>query len=297
MALNLHLLRMFATVAAHGNVSRAAAALHVSQPAVSRGVREFEAQIGTRLLERGARGVTLTEAGVMIQRHAAALFGAERAAEEDLAALRGLTRGTLVVGASTTIGTWYLPPLLAAFQHAHPAVALRLHNGNTGAIADLLLARELDIALVEGPVEQPGIIAQPWLTDRMGVIAASAHPKAGQALHPDALNDEIMILREPGSGTRDVVLAALAAHRITPRAMLEVGSTEMIKQMVVSGLGIAIVSDAAVRFQLQLGRLAALDVQGFDVTRKLNRLSLPERQPSPAAAAFDALLDKEGLLF
>jgi DNA-binding transcriptional LysR family regulator len=71
----------------------------------------------------------------------------------------------------------------------------------------------------------------------------------------------------------------------------------MIKQMVVSGLGIAIVSDAAVRFQLQLGRLAALDVQGFDVTRKLNRLSLPERQPSPAAAAFDALLDKEGLLF
>src|SRR4051812_9190192 len=99
MSLNLHLLRLFAAVAKHGSFSRAAEALHISQPAVSKGVREFEAQVGGRLLERGPSGVTLTEAGQALMRHAAMLFGAERAAEKELAALRGLTRGSLSVGA------------------------------------------------------------------------------------------------------------------------------------------------------------------------------------------------------
>src|SRR6202035_3373345 len=146
MSLNLHLLRLFAAVARLGNFSRAAEALHLSQPAVSKGVRDFEAQIGSRLLERGGQGgVTLTAAGDLLMRHAAALFAAERAAEEELAALRGLHRGSLSVGASTTIATYQLPPFLGAFHKRHPEVELRLTSGNTRTIAELLSARELDI--------------------------------------------------------------------------------------------------------------------------------------------------------
>ncbi len=292
MALNLHLLRLFAAVAGHGGFSRAAEALHISQPAVSKGVREFEAQVGARLLERGPGGVTPTEAGQVLLRHATPLFAAERAAEEDLAALRGLTRGSLSVGASTTIGTYLLPPLLGAFHRAHPGVELRLRNANTAGVAELLLARELDVALVEEPVEHPGLVVRPWRGDRMVVIAAPGHRLAGTTLEPGKHADEVVIVREPGSGTRDVVWAALTAHGVRPRATLEVGSTEAVKQVVAAGLGVAVVSAAAAVDQLALGTLVALDVRGFAVGRTLTRLSLPDRRPSAAAAAFEALLDR-----
>ena len=292
MALNLHLLRMFAAVAQTGSFSRAAEALRISQPAVSRGVREFEAQTGCPLLERSARGVTLTEAGAAVYRHAATLLAAERAAEEDLAALRGLARGSLSIGASTTVGTWFLPPVLAAFHAAHPAVALQLHNANTAAIAGQLLARELDVALVEGPVDMPGIVVRPWRADRMSLIAAPGHRLAQRPgpLEPALLAGEIMIVREPGSGTREVALDALAQHGVAPQRLLEVGSTEMIRQVVAAGLGIAIVSAAAVQDSIGAGRLVVLNVRGFDVSRMLSSLSLPDRQPSPAALAFARLL-------
>jgi DNA-binding transcriptional LysR family regulator len=293
MALNLHLLRLFASVAAHGSFSRAADALHISQPAISRGVRELEAQTGARLLERLPRGAVPTEAGRTLLRHATILFAAEREAEEDLAARRGLARGSLAIGASTTCGTWYLPPLLAAFHAAHPAIALHLRNANTAGIAEALLARDLDVALVEGPVDQPGVLVRPWRQDRMILIAAASHKLARREgdLEAEAMGDSIMVVREPGSGTRDVALAALAAAGIAPRALLEVGSTEMIRQVVSAGLGVALVSAVAVRDQIAAGTLRALQVRGLSVVRSLSRLSLPDRMPHAAAAAFDHLLD------
>lgn len=297
MPLNLHLLRLFATVAHHHSFSRAADALHISQPAVSKGVREFELQVGGRLLERGPAGVVPTEAGHILLRHATTLFAAERAAEEDLAALRGLARGSLSIGASTTIGTYLLPPLLGRFHLAHPGVELRLRNANTAGIADLLLARELDVALVEGPVDHPGLLVRPWRQDRLILIAAPTHALAlAPATGPHVLAAETFILREPGSGTRDVARAALDAHGLHPRATLEVGSTETIKQVVAAGLGVALVSAATAVDQLRLGTLVAVPVPGFQVSRTLTRLSLPDRQPSAAAAAFDTLLDAPAAL-
>jgi DNA-binding transcriptional LysR family regulator len=293
MSLNLHLFRLFAAVARHGSFSRAAEALHLSQPSVSKGVRDFEAQVGSRLLERrGPGGVTLTEAGGLLMRHAATLFAAERAAEEELAALRGLHRGTLSVGASTTVATYHLPPILGAFHKRYPEVELRLTSANTREIAELLSTRELDIALVEGPVDEPGIEVRPWREEEMVLIAAPDHRLAPGPVPTDAIAEEIVIVREPGSGTRDVALAALEAHHIVPRSVLEVGSTEAIKQIVAGGLGIAIVSAAAAADQIALGKLAVLRARDFAVRRTLTRLSLPARQPSAPAAAFDALLDR-----
>ena len=294
MSLNLHLLRLFAAVARHQSFSRAAEALHLSQPAVSKGVRDFEAQVGSRLLERGAGGVTLTEAGALLMRHATQLFAAERAAEEDLAALRGLERGTLSIGASTTVATYQLPPLLGLFHRRHPEIELRLTSANTRAIADLLLARELDIALIEGPVEEPGIEVVPWREEEMILIAAPDHAlaRAAAPIAAAALANEIVLVREPGSGTREVALAALESHRIVPRQILEVGSTEAIKQIVAGGLGIAIVSAAAAADQIALGKLVALSTRDFAVRRQLTRLRLPGRQPSAPAAVFEALLDQ-----
>src|SRR3954465_10046835 len=217
MALNLHLLRLFAAVARQRSFSRAADTLHLSQPAVSKGVRDFEAQIGNRLLERGAPGgVTLTEAGALLMHHAATLFGTERAAEEELAALRGLDCGSLSVGASTTVATYHLPPLLGAFHKRYPEVELRLTSGNTHMIVELLNARELDIALVEGPVDDAVIEVRPWREEEMVLISDPDHrpARAPVPVILETLAEKIVLIREPGSGSRDVVLGALEAHRI-----------------------------------------------------------------------------------
>jgi DNA-binding transcriptional LysR family regulator len=293
MPMNLHLLRLFTAVARHRSFSRAAETLHVSQPAVSKGVRDFEAQIGTRLLERGGQGgVTLTEAGSLLMRHATALFAAERAAEEELAALRGFHRGSLSVGASSTVAIYQLPSFLGEYHKRYPGIELRLASGNTRTIVELLSARELDIALVEGPVEDPGIEVLPWREEEMVLIVAAGHrlARARSPIATEEVADEIFLIREPGSGTREVVLAALDEHRIVPRSILEVGSTEAIKQAVAGGLGTAIVSAAAAADQIALGKLRILKPPNFAVRRMLSRLSLPARQPSVPAAAFDALL-------
>lgn len=295
MNLNLHLLRLFVAVIEHRSFSRAAEALHISQPAVSRGVRAFEEQVGNRLLDRGPDGIAPTEAGRILLRHAMPLFAAERAAAEDLAALRGLSAGSLRIGASTTIATWYLPRLLAAYHRAHPDVSLRLSAANTQEIADRLVNRDLDLALVEGPIAHPSIAVRPWKRDHLVWVVAAGHALAqtGALLSPDCLQGQVIVVREPGSGTRDVGLAALQEHDITPRAMMEVGDTAAIKQVVVAGIGIALLSEAAVRPQLALGELAILPIRDFSVTRWLSRLSLSGRQPSAAAAMFEAMLDAE----
>ena len=292
MALNLNNLRAFKTVASSGSFSKAAAALRVSQPAVSKAVRELEAHVGSQLLERGPKGVRLTAVGQELYAHARALFAAETAAEEEIRAFKGLRSGRLEVGASTTIATYLLPPLLGAFHRAHPLIGLKLVSGNTQTVAQLLIDREIELAFVEGPVDRPEITVQGWFEDQMVLIASPDHPFATnpEPTCLEAIIDEIFIIREPGSGSRETVLNALALHNVLPRRMLEIGSTEAIKRLVGAGLGIAIVSAAAALDQIERGELKVIQVDGLDVRRTLTRLELPSRRLSPAAHAFVDLL-------
>jgi DNA-binding transcriptional LysR family regulator len=292
--LNLHLLRLFTAVAQHGSFSRAATALHLSQPAVSKGIREFEAQVGTALLTRGVGGVRPTEAGELLMNRAQSLFAMERTAEEELAAFRGLHRGTLSIGASTTIATYLLPPILGAFAKRYPAIELRLTSANTRRIAEATLTHELDVALVEGPTHEFNLVAQPWRSEEMVLIAAPKHRLT--ELKPEtmlkALEQENFLVREPGSGTREVAATALASRGIQPRRMIEIGSTEAIKQMVAAGFGVAIVSAIAATDQIALGRVVVLRPTRFAVHRPLMRLSLAGRPESAAATAFGRMLDQ-----
>ncbi|HEY0997007.1 MAG TPA: LysR family transcriptional regulator [Gemmatimonadaceae bacterium] len=297
MSLNLHALRTFAAVVDAGGFSRAAASLRLSQPAVSKAVAVLEAEVGVPLLERGARGIRLTEAGAALHGRARELFAVERTAEEELRALRGLERGVLRVGASTTIATYLLPPLLGGFQARHPGVALRVASANTRAIARALLQRRLDVALVEGPLSDTRIAVEPWREDELAVIAPPGHPLAGRgagargrAVTPASLAGEPFISRERGSGTREVAEAALAAHGVTPRVALTLASTEAVKQAVAAGLGLAIVSRAAAADQLALGRVVEVTVRGLELRRAFTLLRLPGRAPSAVGRAFEELL-------
>ena len=295
MTLNLHHLRVFTAVAEASSFSRAAASLRLSQPAVSKTVQELERQVGLSLFDRSGRSPRLTDAGAALLARARELFGVERVAEEELGALRGLERGLLRVGASTTVATYFLPPLLARFHAEHPAVTLRVLSANTRAVARRLLEGRLDIALVEGPVSHQRISVTPWRDDELVVIAPAAHPLVRKKRVTAAdLAAESFILREPGSGTRMVAEAALAEHGVHPRATMQLGSTEAIKQAVAAGLGLAVVSRAAAADQLALGYIALVQLRGVMFRRELTELRLIGRSPSAATAAFRDLLDDPG---
>jgi DNA-binding transcriptional LysR family regulator len=291
MAINLHLLRMFVAVVEQGGFSQAALTLNVSQSAVSKGVKELEGQLGSVLLERRA-GLRPTETGAVLLLHAQRLFAAERNAEEELRAMRGLTRGELRLGASTTVATYMLPPLLGAFHAAHPQIRIRLTSENTRQIADRLLAREVDLAVVEGPVDDPEIEANAWRIDEMALIAAADHPLAAgkNPVDPDALEQMTLLVREPGSGSREVVAAALEQAGVRPVETIEIGSTEAIKQLVASGFGVAVVSLVAAKDQISLGALKPLEVAGMVISRPLYRLRIKGRPLPPAAAEFERAL-------
>jgi DNA-binding transcriptional LysR family regulator len=292
MALNLHLLRLFATVVRTGSFSRAADVLHISQPAISKGVRDFELQVGCRLLDRTPKGVRATREGQALAEHAEALFAIERAAEDQLLSLRNLDGGSLRIGASTTIATYMIAEYLGIFHRRYPRIDLHLVSANTRDIADLVIAHEVEIALVEGPVEDENLVSKPWRTDVMGLIVDPHHRfvSSERAISYAELEDEIMIVREPGSGSREVIAQALSARGVEVRRTLEIGSTEAIKQAVAAGLGVSIVSTATIVDQLELSRLKLISLDGSPIERTLWQLKVPSRIDIPAASAFERIL-------
>ena len=291
MALNLHHLRLFSRVAELGGFSRAAASLRLSQPAVSKSVRGLERELQTTLIDRTAGALRLTDAGAALFTRARELFAVERAAEEEQRRLRGLEGGVLRIGASTTVATYLLPRYLARFRDAHADVRLRLFTANTRTVARALVERRVEIALVEGPVDDARLEVVPWRTDALVVIAPPDHPLAKQRRVSSAdLASVPFIVRERGSGTRQVAEEVLAALGVTLRVVLHLSSTEEIKQTVAAGLGLAIVSRSAIDDQIALGRIVVLAVSGLSFPRDFSELRFAGHTPSPAAAAFRSLL-------
>jgi DNA-binding transcriptional LysR family regulator len=291
MALNLHHLRIFRTVADTGSFSRAAETLRLSQPAVSKSVRAMERQLSTLLFDRAHGAPTLTEAGTMLLARAHELFAVERAAEQELVALSGGRIGELRVAGSTTVVTYLLPAFLARFQRAHPQARLRVLHANTRDVARALLERRAEVALVEGPVEHAQLELVPWKADELVVICHPEHEMAGRPRVPvEELVDLPFIVRERGSGTRRVADEALRARGIELRVALQLASTEAIKQAVAAGLGLAIVSRATLGDQLSLGRVAVIDLEGVKLERQFSELRFRNRPQSALARAMRSIL-------
>jgi DNA-binding transcriptional LysR family regulator len=290
MALNLHSLRLFAAVAEQGGFSAASRSLHVSQPAVSKAVRQLEGQLGTQLLLRSARGVSLTEQGNALFAHARIIFGEERAAEDALGAMQGLTRGSLRLGSSLTLASHFVPRILGAFHARHPAIELTLVAENTRGVVDSLLANSIELGVVEGPVSHPRVQVSPWVEDFLVAVVAPDHPLTRvRRLRAARLVQELFLIREEGAGTRDVVLAALRNRRLTPARLFEVSDNEALKQLAAAGVGFAILSRVAVQAEVARGELAELSVEDLALRRTLTFLQMRGRRPGPAAAEFRAL--------
>ncbi len=290
--MNPALLRAFVAVAEHGGFTAAARAIGVSQPAVSRAVRDLERSCGFELVERTQQGIRLTRAGESFLVNARDVIGAMRSADEAVAALSGLDHGRLHIGASTTIATYVLPAFIGRFLENHPAMDVRLDTAHTRVVVQMLLDYHLDTALTEAPVAHDKIQTRRWRTDHLVAVASPRHPLGTRRrIPPSALELELLLLRERESGTRAIVVEGLAAAGVKPGRTMEIDGPEAIKQIAAAGRGIAIVSRYSVVEQLALGRLVVLDIPGLKITRPFYRLSLKHRRASPAAQAFEKLLD------
>jgi LysR family transcriptional regulator, transcriptional activator of the cysJI operon len=293
MAMNLHLLRMFLTVVERQSFSRAAEALHVSQSAVSKGVRELENQLDLPLIERSAgaksqRGMQLTDSGQALYEHARGIFAMERIAIEDIRDRIELRKGRLRIGASTTVAGYWLPARIAEFVRRHPGIEFDLTVANTGEIGHAIVDGRIDAGFVEGKVDDARIEANHWRSETLLLVAAQASPVGGRRRPTTAeLSKQTWLVREPGSGTRQVTQSLIEAHAIAPKTWVEIGSNEAIARAVAAGAGVAVLPEVVVADLIAIGRLRKLRLDGGgDLVRPLFRLELANRPRSPALQSF-----------
>lgn len=260
--MTLDQLRVFVTVARLGHVTRAAAALNLTQSAVSAAIAALESRHGTQLFHRIGRGIQLTGEGELFLSEAEAVLQRAAAAERALTELSGLKRGALRLYASQTIAAYWLPPLLHRFHLRHPGIALDLRQGNTAEVAAAVAACAADMGFVEGAVDNPALVAEPVAADEMVLVVGAHHPWAG-AGRPDGptLAEFDWVLRERGSGTRQVMEAALAGLGLAPAALrvgLELPSNEAVCAAVAVGAGATVISRLVAAPRVSLGDLAIL---------------------------------------
>ena len=289
--MNLHHLKIFHAIAETGNITRAAEKLETAQPAVSRQLALLEKSLNTKLVDRLPRGIRLTQSGQLLATYASRLFSIESEAHRALAELQGLHRGTLLLGASLTIGSHLLPPLIAAFHQYHPHIQVTLHIANTDEIHRRLLASQLDLGFTEGLLPSDDLAATIFATDELLPVVPPTHPLlAMNHPPPKAFAKYPLILREPGSGTRAIVERALRKAGTTANPALSLGSAEAIKSALLANAGVAILSKLAVAPELRAGQLATLPIPALHIRRDLYHLHPRGLTPSHAATTFLALL-------
>jgi DNA-binding transcriptional LysR family regulator len=282
-------LKTFLAVARCGSLSQAARELFLSQPAVSKQIRKLEAQHKATLLRRHERGVELTPAGRLLADYAAQIAGLEAQAAEELAALGGELAGRLRLGATLTLGEYVLPPIIGRFKAAHPAIEILLEVENTVRVVEHVVAGVYDAGLIEGPAQHHLARFEKLADDELLVVAAADHRLVGrQRVELAELAAEGWILREPGSGTRAVFEEALRAAGCDPQRLellMQLGSTQAIKNLVAHRVGLSALSQWTVREELADGRLTALAVPALDLHRTFrwvlahgSRPSLPLRR-------------------
>lgn len=289
---HLQQLRFFQAVARARTFTEAAQRLQRSQPAVSMQVRALENEVGLPLVEISHRRVQLTAAGRELLLYADEVLGGLASAERAMERIR-TGGGPLSIGASATPAIYLLPDRLGPFVQRHPAVSLRLRVDNPGVLAMALERDEIDMAVAMGGFDDapwgPEVETAPLGVDELFVALAPGDSRAGTDLSLDDLRRSRLIVREPSSHTRAVLTRALGGN-IEPA--LELGSSEAVKRAVGAGLGVAVLSEISIRWELESGRLAAATCSALGGPRRIYAGRRRGRRPLPAESAlWDALLE------
>ena len=265
-------LRVFVTAARTLSFSKCAAALNITQPAVSRHIGELEARYGMPLFTRGTSGVALTKAGGLLLSHAEGLLSAYQKMDYDMELLSQTSQGRLSIGASTTIAMYLLPPVLASFMELSGGVEVSMLSGNSENVEQWLRDGTVDIGFVENASRRPWLHYEPLMVDEL-VLVAGTQGRYGtlESVTPEELRGLPLVLREKGSGTREIIERALSRCGIRVEdlnVVIELSSTEAIKSFVRSSDTLAIVSVIALHRELADGSLRIVDIDSVDMPRE-----------------------------
>ncbi|MGI9381781.1 MAG: LysR family transcriptional regulator [Methyloligellaceae bacterium] len=294
MHVTLRQLTVFRAVASLGGFTRAANELGLTQPAVSLQVKQLEDQLGLALFERGGRKLELTAAGARVLETTQAVDAQLSTLEQSLAQLKGGVSGHLVIAGVTT--TKYVAPhLLGAFLRRYPLVTPKLTVTNRQNVLRRLKERQDDLVLMGRVPNSIAVDAHPFVSNPLVLAAPRDHPMASRKeIMPEQLAQLPMLMREPGSGTRLAVEEFLRARGVVANVVMELGSGEAIKQAVIAGLGISVLSLHSLRLELAAGLVKLLPVEGFPLEKHWYAVVPHGKQLRPVAQTFLDFLATDG---
>jgi DNA-binding transcriptional LysR family regulator len=264
-------LQVFHTVAKRLNFTRAAEELFITQPAVTKHIQELEQHFKVKLFERNGTHIRLAPAGKRLLEHTEALFAVYRNLEFEMSTLTEAQEGRLIIGGSMTTAPYIIPPILADFHRRYTEVEVSLVSGNTQAIEQALERQEIDLGVVEGHSRNSAIRYTEFMKDEIVLVANPAHPLARRSsLRPEELTKIPLLLREPGSGSLEVLAHALKGVGLKLSQLkreMQLDSTELIKAYLLNAPCMAFLSVHAVTKELQNGECVIVDVKGLAIER------------------------------
>lgn len=271
-------LKVFLTVAARLSFTKAASELFITQPAVSKHIRELEEEYKIKLFERNGSKIAVTKAGHLLLQHTKRLFEIYRDIDFDMSALIHEQRGLLRVGASTTLSQYIIPPVLARFHQKMKEVKITLINGNTEIIEKSLLEKEIEVGIVEGQLKNKGIKYIPFLKDELVLVCKANHSlaKKNEITKGDLLKMQFL-MREQGSGTLEVIEYGLKIFNVSLDQLdvqMQLGSTESIKSYLLNSNCVAFISIHAVNKELKNNQLTILDIKNLSIERNFYIVTL-----------------------
>lgn len=287
----------FVRVVERQSFSRAAAELHISQPAVSQQVSALEGTLKATLLDRSNKSMQLTKAGEVVYHHAREILRLYSEMERIIDEMMNGERGDLSIGASYTYGEYILPHTVAKFRKLFPLVRPSIVISNSRDIEQQVASGQLDLGIIEGTSVNDKVNVRPFGRDQLVIIASPEHPLAKQkTIQVADLSSQTWTIREKGSGTREMSKALFAQYHITPAAVMEFGSTQVIKEAVEAGLGIALLSLSAIRKELQIPSLRILAFPESPVTRDFVLITRQSKFTTKAMTLFQEYLRNQEML-
>ncbi|GAB4303708.1 MAG: LysR family transcriptional regulator [Thiohalomonadaceae bacterium] len=293
MNVTLRQLRVFSAVARHLSFTRAAEELCLTQPAVSMQVKQLENQLDVPLFEHLGKKIFLTEMGKEVYHYSRAILQQIDELQGVLNSMKGLGKGRLKISVAST-ANYFIPVLLAGFCRRYPGVTVSLDVTNRETLLTQLADNEVDLVVMGQPPEDMDLGYEAFLENPLVIVAPPEHPLAREKKIPlKRLEQEVFLVREPGSGTRIAMERFFAQHDVRITTGMEVGSNEAIKQSVQAGLGLGLLSRDTVEMELALGRLVILHVAEFPIMRYWYVVNRHGKRLSVVAQAFKDYLIKE----
>jgi LysR family transcriptional regulator, low CO2-responsive transcriptional regulator len=291
--LTLRQLKVFEAVARHLNYTRAAEELFLTQPAVSMQVKLLEEHLGVALFEQLGKRIHLTEAGQEVLAYARTVTQQLDELESVLNRIKGLSGGKLRISVATT-ANYFIPTLLGTFSRRYPEVTVSLDVTNREALLQQLSENTVDLVIMGQPPSGLDVEAEAFMENPLIIVAPPGHALAHQKKIPlKRLQEEVFLVREPGSGTRSAMERFFAEREIHLKTGMEVGSNEAIKQSVQAGLGLGLLSRATIEQELELKRLVVLDVAEFPIMRHWYLVHRRGKRLSAVAEVFKDFMLKE----